>query len=185
MSEEYKPCQLRRAADDSVKKSTRELCFALIDTETRDIINVYSPGTAWTTAVAGARNIQCGYASIVCDVSYEVLPQYKVYKALEDLTAGGSSQKAKVKESNFSKFVEVAVSNLATRKFTSNTSTNFLGIKVDDEIVKVFPRGTPVEQISSLSLILEGDIVLVKAKAIYDVTGLAKIEKTFEQLRQS
>jgi len=62
MSEEYQKCPLRLGADKAVTKPVRELCYALIDTDTMDVINVYSPGTGWQKASAGARNLGCGYA---------------------------------------------------------------------------------------------------------------------------
>jgi len=60
MSEEYQKCPLRLGADKQLQNLFRELCYALIDTDTMDVINVYSPGTGWQKASAGARNLGCG-----------------------------------------------------------------------------------------------------------------------------
>lgn len=185
MSEEYQKCLLRWGADKAIKRPAKELCYALIDTRTMDIINVYSPHTSWQKAKEGARHFECGYAEIVCDVTFEALPLYKIYKPLSELTASSGTPFQKQKVTDFSKFKEVEVSSLATRTFKSINVTNFIGIKKDDTIIQVFARGTPMDLIASTALVFSADVVIVQAKAKYTITGLIRIEKTYEQLRQN
>lgn len=185
MTDEYRKCLLRWGADEIVKQKTRELCYALIDTEDMTVVNVYSPGTFWNKALEGARHLECGYGVIVCDVSYEILPLVKVYRPFNELsTSTPPSQMTEPKTQNFSGFKDMTVAKIASRKFVSYNTTNFIGILADGEIKQVFPRGTPLENISAIALIFSGDIVMVKAKATYEITGLAKIEKTYDQLKQ-
>ena len=184
VTEEYKKCILNKGAAKDVENSTREACLALITDDNR-IVHVFSPGTIWTKAKEGAKFFDTGYGWVVCDVAFEVLPYYRTYRPLSELSSTNTTQHFKSKSENFVKFSEMELMPLADKKFEANNSTNFLGIKVQDTIIKVFPRGTSIDQISNLSLMLEGDIVLVKAKAQYTITGLAKIEKTYEQLRHN
>lgn len=53
------------------------------------------------------------------------------------------------------------------------------------EVFKVFPRGTRPDQIAQMALMFECDVVMVKVRINFRVTGIAKVEKKFRDLRQS
>lgn len=186
MSDDFKPCKISPKAADKLEESVNEICYALVDSVTKDVINVYSPGTNWIKAAEGARNLECDYAQIACKVSFEVLPQYQIYKNHEDLTRKNNVQRPKTRAQNFSGFESVEINELATRKFVSTGTTTFLALlsTANHEIVAVFPRGTPYDDVGNFGAMLSCDIVLVKARTSYKLLGLIKIEKTYEQLRR-
>lgn len=184
MKEEYKKCIIKEHADNSITKSVKELCHALIDTDDYNIVHVYSPGTAWPKAKSGALNLECGYAQIICEVSYEVLPLYKLYETNDKIENSAVMSKVQPKDTDFSKFKPIEINPLATRKFVANNSTVFMAMKEGDVITKVFPKGTPTSQIKGLTKMMGGDVVLVKAKAHYEITELAMIINTYEQLKR-
>lgn len=184
MGDDYKPAELLPGSTNDVEKPIREVCYALIS-DKNEIIHIFSPGTMTPKVKDGARVLETGYGLVICDVTFDVQPYYKIYRPLSEVTTSSNSQQSKVFSSDFSKYKEMEIAPLADRKFEAHNYTNFLGIKVGNTIQKVFPRGTSVQQISNFAFLLEGDIVLVKARANYKITGLAKIEKTNEQMRQN
>lgn len=184
MSDEFKPVVILDKADEKISEPVTELCYALIDTDTRHILNIYSPGTSWEKAFNGARHFESGVAQIVCDVSFKLLPQYKIYKVNNDLSEKtGIVPRTKKTEIKKDEYTPVEIDALATRKFVSANTTTFLAIMVDGKIVHVFPRGHSFGEVERMTLIFGGDMVLVKAKAVYKPQNLAKIEKTYAQIR--
>lgn len=184
MNEEYRKCELGPAAADLIKDPLQEACLALIN-DGHEIVHIFSPGTSWTTAKTGARFFECGYGLIVCEVSFELFPKFKIYKSLNDLVSTNDQSVAKTVQTDYSSFTEMSLSPMATKKFQANNFTNFMGIKVGNKVLNVFPRGTSINQISNLSKVYMGDVVLVQARATYVITGLAKVEKTYTQLKQN
>lgn len=188
-SDEFLECIIGEKAGSKISQPQAEVCYGLKVTDDDEIIHVFPPEANWIKAKEGARTFECDLVSLLCKVSYTPLPKYKMYRQLEEIKHQENTNRNSIPHrSNIrrSDFKEVELSKHALRKFQSTGTTTFRAIKAKDSayIELIFPRGTNFTDIGNLAALFQGDIVLVKARANYEVMSLARLEKTYEQIRK-